>query len=56
MELKTGSEKGQNLADIIIFKDKEYEVFEVEEWLSATGRNDYYKAIMIRRDVLHGSR
>lgn len=54
--LQVGSEHRQQRADIVVFNGVEYEVFEVSEWFSATGRLDHYRAVMIRRDVLNGSR
>lgn len=53
--LKTGSERTQTLADIITFKEEEYEVYEVSEWDSGTTRLDHYRAVIIRRDALNGS-
>lgn len=54
--LQVGSEHRQLKADIVVFNGVEYEVFEVSEWFSATGRQDHYRGVMIRRDVLNGSR
>lgn len=55
-DLRIGSEYRQLKADIVLFNGVEYEVFEVNEWFSATGRQDHYRGVMIRRDVLNGSR
>lgn len=53
--LRVGSEKRQLAADIVVFNDVEYEVFEVMEWFSGSGTIDHYKATLIRRDVLNGA-
>lgn len=53
--LQVGSEKRQHIADIVVFNEVEYEVFEVSEWFSGTGRLDHYKATIIRKDVLDGT-
>ena len=51
--LRLGNEKDQVLADVIIWKEREYEVFEIEEWFAPSERNDYTKAILVRKDRLH---
>lgn len=53
-ELFVGSEKEQRVSDTIVFMNKEYEVYEVEEWFSGTNRLSHYKVIMIRKDKLNG--
>ncbi len=55
VELFTSSEKDQQVADIVIFQNKEYEVFEVKEVFGASTRTDHYHALMIRRDVLNAN-
>lgn len=54
-QLLTGDDNTQVKSDYITFEGVQYEVYENNIWDSFTERLSHYRAVMIKRDKIHGS-